>query len=165
MSHLFSITYTDSQLVTGLISNSLYFALNLWVVLPLPTSQTFFTFTLLLCSPVLLQTPECSEYHPFAQSQVVSALSLTELQQLGINSPLPPVTHAFSVSSFKSSLKTFLFSKTFSSVHLPWGASVCQGVCLYADVLLCIYVCASGRACVCCLCIWAFDVQIYVCVR
>ena len=35
------------------------------------------------------------------------------------------VHHSTSVSSFKSSLKTFLFSKTFSSVLLPWDTSVC----------------------------------------
>ena len=69
------------------------------MVLPLPTSQTFFTFTLLLGSPVLLQTPERSEYHPFAQSQVVSALSLTKLQQHGTSSQLLSVTHPVSVPS------------------------------------------------------------------
>ena len=38
------------------------------------------------------------------------------------------VHHSASVSSFKSSLKTFLFSKTFSSVLLPWDTSVCMCV-------------------------------------
>ena len=47
MSHLF-ILYTGSQLKKGLILNSLHFALNFWMVLPLPTPQIFFTFTLLL---------------------------------------------------------------------------------------------------------------------
>ena len=69
------------------------------VVLPLPTSQTIFTFTLPLGSSVLLQTSECSECHPFAQSQVVSALSLTKLQQHGTNSPLLSVMHPPSVPS------------------------------------------------------------------
>ena len=74
------------------------------VVLPLPTSQTIFTFTLPLGSSVLLQTSECSECHPFAQSQVVSALSLTKLQQHGTNSPLLSVTHPLSVPSDLSSV-------------------------------------------------------------
>ena len=88
----------------GLISNLLHFALNLRMVLPLPTSQIFFTFTLLLGNSVLLQTPVCSEYHPFAQSQVVSALSLTKLQQHGTNSPLLSVTYPLSVPSDLSSV-------------------------------------------------------------
>ena len=53
------------------------------------------------------------EYHSFEQSRVVSALSLIRLQLSGTN-PL-----FLSVSSFKSSLKTFLFLKAFSSVPLP----------------------------------------------
>ena len=69
------------------------------MVLPLPTSQIFFTFTLLLGSSVLLQTPECSEYPSFAQSQVVSALSITKLQQHGTNSLLLSVMHPLSVPS------------------------------------------------------------------
>ena len=72
----------------GLISKLLHFALNLWMVLPLPTSQTFFIFTLFLGSSFHLQTPECSEYHTFAQSQVVSTFSCTKLQQHGTNSLL-----------------------------------------------------------------------------
>ena len=45
------------------------------MLLPLPTFKNIFTLTL-LGSSVLLQTSGRSEYHPFAQSQVVSALSL-----------------------------------------------------------------------------------------
>ena len=37
-------------------------------------------------SSALLQTPECSEYHPSAQSPVVSALFLTRLHLSGTNS-------------------------------------------------------------------------------
>ena len=55
------------------------------------------------------------------------------------------IRYASSVSSFKSSLKTFLFSKTFSSVPLPWGACVCQGACMCARV--CVYECG----CICLL--------------
>ena len=58
-----------------------------------------FLIALLLGSSALLQTPECSEYHPLAQSQVVSALSLTKLQQHGTSSPLLSVTHPLSVPS------------------------------------------------------------------
>ena len=43
MSHVFSKPYTCSQLKKGLIWNSLHFALNFWMVLPLPTFQIFFT--------------------------------------------------------------------------------------------------------------------------
>ena len=50
------------------------------------TFQNFFTFTLPPGSSALLQTPECSEYHPSEQSPVVSALSLTRLQLSGTNS-------------------------------------------------------------------------------
>ena len=53
------------------------------------------------------------------------------------------IRHASSVSSLKSSEKTFLFSKTFSSVPLPWGARVSQSVCLCARV--CVYVCVCVR--------------------
>ena len=53
---------------------------------PISTFQNFFTFTLLPGSSTLLQTPECSEYHPSKQSPVVSALSLTRLQLFGTSS-------------------------------------------------------------------------------
>ena len=76
---------------------------------------------------ILLQTPESSEYHLSAQIPVVSALSLTRLQLSGTNSLFRSViiTLCFCPSFwlcqffFKSSLKTFLFSQTFSSVPLP----------------------------------------------
>ena len=63
-----------------------------------------------------------TEYHPSKQSPAISALCLTRLQLSGTNSLF--LSHSTSVSSFKSSLKTFLFSKTFSSVPLPWYAAV-----------------------------------------
>ena len=59
------------------------------------------------------------------------------------------VRHSTSVSSFKSSLKTFLFLKTFSPVSLPWNAT---GVCV------CVCACVRARVCVC-ESVWA-----YVCV-
>ena len=150
MSHLFSIHYTGSQLEKkGLISNYLHFALNLWNVLPLPTSQIFFTFTLLLGSSVLLQTPECSEYPSFAQSQVVSALSITKLQQHGTNSLLLSVMHPLSVPS-----------------SLPWKPyyfqSPCPEVLVCVKVCVCVRVCASVGAYVCSLRILIFDVQMYI---
>ena len=43
--------------------------------------------------------------------------------------------HSTSVSSFKSSLKTFLFSKNFSSVPLPWYKTLCVCVCVHTCVL------------------------------
>ena len=60
------------------------------------TSQTFFAFTLLLDGSVNLHTLKRSEYHPFAQSPVVRALSGTKLQLHGTNSPLLPVRHPLS---------------------------------------------------------------------
>ena len=63
-------------------TNCLCFALRSFLIgLPF-TFQNFFTFTLFPGSSALLQTPECSEYHPSEQSPVVSALSLTRLQYL-----------------------------------------------------------------------------------
>ena len=57
------------------------------------------------------------------------------------------VRHSTSVSSFKSSLKTFLFLKTFSAVSLPWYATgVC--VCVYVFVCVCVHACASLCVCV-----------------
>ena len=64
--------------------------------------------------------------------------------------------HASSVSFFTSSSKTFLLWKTFSSVPLPWGACMRQGVCL------CACVCVSACAYVCCLCVQTFDIQMYM---
>ena len=43
---------------------------------------------------------------------------------------------------FKSSLKTFLFLKTFSSVSLPWyatGVCVCMHTHVYARVYVCVF--------------------------
>ena len=63
------------------------YKLTLLFLIRLPsTFQNFFTFTLLPGSSALLQTPECSEYHPSEQNPVVSALSLTRLQLSGTNS-------------------------------------------------------------------------------
>ena len=50
---------------------------------PLSTFQNFCTFTLLPGSSALLQTYECSVYHPSEESPVVSAVSLTRLRLSG----------------------------------------------------------------------------------
>ena len=142
MSHLFSIPYTGPQLKKESISNSFHSALNLWMVLPLPTSQIFFTFTLLLGSSVLLQTPECSDYPSVCIKSSGQRFFSYQAPTTWTNLPAS-LRHASSVSCFRSSLKTFLFSKTFSSVPLPWGACVCQGVCL------CVYVCVCACECGC----------------
>ena len=141
------------------------------MVLSPPTSQTFSTFAHLLGSSGPLQTPVCSEYHPFAQSRVVSNFSLTKLQQHGTNSPLLSVTHPLSVPSnlprkLFSDSKTFFFSVPLPCPEVP----VCQGVCLCAGVWVvcgCGWVCGCARAgaCVCRLRILTFYVQIHVCVR
>ena len=54
------------------------------------------------------------------------------------------IRHASSVSSFRSSLKTFLFSKTFSSIPCP-EVTVCDKVCV------CVQVCVFERTCMCLL--------------
>ena len=51
-----------------------------FVIRPPSAFQNFFTFTFLPGRSALLQTPEFSEYHPFEQSPLVSALFLTRLQ-------------------------------------------------------------------------------------
>ena len=159
MSHLFSMLCTGFQLKKGLISNLLHFALNLWMVLPLPTSQIFFTFTLLLGSSVFLQPPKFSDYPPFAQSKMVSVLSLTKLQQHGTSSPLLSVTHPLSVPS-NLPWKSFSFRKHILQSPCP-EVPVCVKVCVCVRVC----VCASVGAYVCCLCIWASDVQINISIR
>ena len=88
------ILFTGYLLSRGSNTICLCFALRSFLVRLPSTFQNFFTFTLLPGGSALLQTPECSEYHPSEHSPT-------------------------SVSSFKSSLKTFLFLKTCSSVSLP----------------------------------------------
>ena len=123
------------------------------MALPLPTSQIFFTFTLLPGSFVLLQTSAFSEYHPFAQSQVVSALSLTKLQQHGKSSPLLSVTHPLLVAS-DLPWKAFSFRKLFLQSPCP-EALVCVKVyvcvCLLLLLLLCVCMCVCECGCICLL--------------
>ena len=134
--------HTSSQYPTlapswrkGLISNMLHFALNLWMILPLPTSQTFFTFSLLLGCSVLLQTPECSEYHPFAQSR--GQRSFSYQAPTTWNFPLLSITHPLSVPS-NLPWKPFSFWKLFLQSPCP-EVPVCVRMCV------CVYKCA---------CIW-----------
>ena len=90
--------------------------------------------TLLPGSSALLQKSKCSEHHPSTSSPAVSTRSLNRKQ-------LPVfILCAISISSFKSSLKTFLCSQTLSSFHLPGDA--------------CVLVCM-------CLCIWIFDFLLF----
>ena len=71
-----------------------------------------------VCDVYLVQIHECSEYRPSEQSRW-SALFLLVLPSSSYLEPTPcislSVRHSTSVSSFKSSLKTFLFLKAISS--------------------------------------------------
>ena len=69
------------------------------------------------------------------QSPEVSALSLTRLPLSGTSSLFLSVV--LPLSSFKSSLKTFLFLKIFSSVPLPWCMTLWMCVC--ARVGACVF--------------------------
>ena len=122
------------------------------MLLPLPTSQICFTFTLLLGSSVLLRIPERSEYHPFAQSTVVSALSLTKLQQHGTNSPLLPVTHPLQF------LQIFLENLSISE-NFFFSPPALR--CLY--VSRCVFVCGCVGVCLC-VCVQARVHVFSVCV-
>ena len=57
---------------------------------------------------------------------------------------LPLFYHSNSVSSFKSSLKTFLILKTFSSVSLPWCDWLCVRVYVRARLRACASLCVRG---------------------
>ena len=79
--------FTGYILSRGSNTNCLIFFCFKIILIRLPsTFQNFFTFTLLPGSSALLQTPECSEYHPSEQSPVVSTPSLTWLQLSRTNS-------------------------------------------------------------------------------
>ena len=74
------ILFTGYLLSRGSNRSCLCFALSSFLIWIPSTFQNVFTFTLLPDSSALVQTPECSEYHPSEQSPVVSALSLTRFQ-------------------------------------------------------------------------------------
>ena len=122
--------------------------------------MTWHSPDILLGCSILLQTPECSEYHPFTKSQMVSALSLIKLQQHGTNFPLLCVMHPQFLQIFLENLP--LFKNFFLQSPCP-EVLVCVAVCVCVCVCLCVHV--SVHACFCCMCIWIFDVQLYVCVR
>ena len=110
------ILFTGYLLSRGSNTSCLCFTLRLFLIRLPSTFQNVFIFTLLPGSSALLQIPEFSEYHPFERSPAVSAFSC---QAPVIWSQLPvSVRHSISVSSFKSSMKTFLFLKT-SPPHPP----------------------------------------------
>ena len=119
------------------------------MALPLPTSQIFFTFTLHLGSSVILQTPECPEYSPAFRTKSNGQRSFSYQARTTWDKLPESIRHASSVSSFKPSLKTFLLSKSFSSVPLPLGACVCQGVCVCVCLCLCLCLCVCVCVCVC----------------
>ena len=91
------ILFTGYLLSRGSNTNCLCFTLRSFIIRLPSTFQNRFTFTLLPGSFALLQTPECSEYHPSEQSTVVSALSLTRLQLSGTNS-----LFVFRIPSFRT---------------------------------------------------------------
>ena len=78
------------------------------------TGSGIFIFTPLLGSSVLLQTLACPEYHPFPQSPEVSTLSLNTRTRLQLPGAAC-IRHVSPITSFKSSLKTSLFTKPFFS--------------------------------------------------
>ena len=67
--------------------------------------------TLLPGSSALLQTPEYSEYHPSEQSPQCGQRSFSHQAPIIWNQLPVSVRHSNAVSSFKSSLKTFLLKK------------------------------------------------------
>ena len=131
------ILFTGYLLRRGLNTNCLCFALRSFLIRLPSTFQNFFTFTLPSGSSALLQTPECSEYHPSNQSPVVSALSLSRLQLSGTNSLFLPTILPLS-ALINLPWKPFSFWKPFSSVSLPWYAT---GVCVCMCASLCVCVC------------------------
>ena len=124
---------------SGRESNTNYrcFALRSSLIKAPSTFQIFFIFTVLripVRSP-LLQTAECSEYHPSALSPVVSAVSSTGFHLPGTNSSYLELTpclclHATCVCSFRSSLKT-----SFQKLFLQ---SNCRKVRALARVRVCV---------------------------
>ena len=109
--------------------------------------QNYFTFTLPPSSSALLQTPECSEYHPSEQSHGVSALSLTRLQLSGTNSLFLSAILLLS-ALLNLSWKPFSFKKPFLQSYCPDCADM-RLVC----VCVCVRTCASLCVCVhsCCM--------------
>ena len=107
-----------------------------------PNFQTFFTFTLLPGSSALLQTPECSKYHPSIRPHCQRSFSYQGSNYLKPTSCLCPscyLCHFFQM--FLENL--FVFRKLF----LHSIALRCVCVCVCACVRACVR--ARVRACVC----------------
>ena len=98
----------------GSNTNCLCFVLRSFLTRLPSTFQNYFTFTLPPGSSALLQTPECSEYHP--SEQACGQRSFSYQAPVTWNQLPVSVRHSTSITSF---VKTFLFLKTFSSVSLP----------------------------------------------
>lgn len=84
-----------------------------------------FIFTLLSGSSASLETAECSEYHPFELSPVIS----------NCLNPTPWLCPSYCLSQFFEIVpeNPFLFPQTFPKVPLPWN------VCVHACVSACVY--------------------------
>ena len=118
------ILFTGYLWSRGLNTSCLCFALRSFLIKPSSAFQNFFTFTLLPGSSTLLQTPECSEYHPSTESPVVSTFSY---QVAAVWNHLPiSVRHSTSVLS-NLTWKPFSFQTSFFQSHFP-QISVCVRV-------------------------------------
>ena len=140
--------YKTGSDIQHALQNYLCFALRSFLISLPSTFQNFFTFTLLPGSSALLQTPECSEYHPSEQSPVVSALSLTRLQLSGTNSLF--LSDVLTLSALLNlPWKPFSFGKLIFSL-IALIALICDWcVCVCACVRACVRACVCARACVC----------------
>ena len=112
--------------------------------------------------PVLLQTPQHSEYYPFAQSPAVSALSQNTIFSNKVQwsphflvpssnymEPTPcfyPSRIVCQCQFFQIFLESLSFPKCLLQSHCP-EVPVCQDVCVY--VCMCVCVCVSVCVCVC----------------
>ena len=148
MSHLFSILYTGSQLKKKRIDLKLaslcFKSLN-------GSAPTYLSDLLHLYTPSR-QLSSSADTRVFKIASFCTESSdcpSFSYQALTTWNKLPAsIRHASSVSSFKSSLKTVLFSKTFSSVPFP-EVLVCVKVCVCACV--CVFVCVCECGCICLL--------------
>ena len=131
---LCSILFTGYLLNRGSNTNCLCFALRSFLVMLPSTFQNFFTFTLPPGSSAVIQTPECSEYHPSEQRPVVSALSLTRLQLSGISSLFLSVILPLSAPENLSLFINLFFS------FIALIALICD-CCMY----ICVCVCVCSR--------------------
>ena len=104
------ILFTGYLLRRGSNTTCFCFALRSFLIRLPSTFENFFTFTFPPTISALLQTPECSEYHPSEQNPVVRALSLTRLQLSGTN------------SLFLSAIiiMIIIIKENCTARHLPW---------------------------------------------